>query len=616
MVRGMVSRGWTRAARRVVGIGVVGLAVGVAAAARLSAAPHEPEALGARVTALRLKDTTGKVRSLGEFSYKEALVLVFLGTDCPISNSYAPLLSQLDTRYRLRGVQFLGVNADPAETRATVASHAKAYRFSFPVLRDPRQEVAEEVDARVTPEVFVLDHDRVVRYRGRIDDRYASRTQVRSQATTHDLEAALEAVLAGKPVADPVTRAYGCAIMRGEHAAGAGPVTYYKDVAPIVQGRCQGCHRPGQVAPFSLLTYADAKKWAMEIKTFTQSRQMPPWKAEPGHGDFTDVRRLSDPDVTTLAAWADAGAPAGNPKDAPAPVKWTDDWMLGQPDLVLKMPEPFHVEASGDDIFQVFVLPSGLTETRQVVAMEVKPGNAHVLHHIVAFADATGAARALDARDPAPGYNSGPGGVGFQPSVFLGGWAPGNFPHRLPSGVGRPLPKGADLVIQAHYHKTGKPEDDQTSVGLYFAKEPVRQTVRTLFFGAFNIDIPAGAPRYEAKTSFTAPEDWHMVSVLPHMHLLGQEMKMTATLPDGTVKDLVWVKDWDYRWQDTYYFKQPVALPKGTRIDLSAFYDNSPNNPRNPSKPPRRVTFGEQTTDEMGFAIFDFTVDAQRSAQR
>jgi len=593
---------------------ILGLALSLVGVAGLQAAGKSGETKSSPAKALsaRLQDPAGKPRMLSEFKDKKTLVVVFLGTECPISNSYAEALSKLDARYRDQGVQFVGVNALTGEDVDRVGRHAKEYRISFPVLKDADQALANALGARVTPEAFVLDAGRVVRYQGRIDDSYASRTKKRSQAASRDLEAALDAVIAGKPVAVRLTEALGCPITRTQSAASStAKVTYHRDVAPILQERCQSCHRPGQVAPFSLLSYKDAKSWASEIKTFTQTHQMPPWKAEPGHGDFVDVRRMPDAEIATLAAWADSGAPEGDRKHAPAPKQWADDWMLGKPDLVLKTSEAFNVEATGKDVFRCFVLPTNLTEDKNVVAVEVRPGNARVVHHVINFIDTSGKGRQLDQNDPAPGYSTGPGGIGILPAGALGGWAPGNFPRFLPAGVGMPLPKGSDVVIQVHYHKTGKPETDQTSIGLYFAKEPVQKRLRTWPLTTLAIKIPPDVARHEIKVRHTVPFDVTALTITPHMHLLGKEMKVTATLPDGTVKNMVWIKDWDYRWQDTYRFKEPVALPKGTHLDLVAYYDNTKNNPLNPHNPPKQVGFGEETTDEMAFAFIEYVLDKE-----
>jgi peroxiredoxin len=613
----MGRRGAGRLARRsrvalgLVAVLGVGCAGGSALLGRAGAQGDPKTGIGRKLSDFRLPDSGGHTRALEDFADKKALVVVFLGTKCPVANSYAAPLEKMSRKYQDRSVQFIGINANTDETLEDIAEHARDYQLFFPVLKDARQAVANALGAQVTPEAFVLDQNRAVRYRGRIDDGYATRTQKRPKATTNDLENALEAVLADKPVATPVTKALGCAIVRPEKESSKAGVTYYKDVAPILQERCQSCHRAGQIAPFTLASYADAKKWAGEIKEFTSNRQMPPWKAEPNHGEFADSRRLTDAEVETLARWADAGTPAGRAAHAPKPRKWADGWTLGTPDLVLKMPEPFAVEATGEDVFHCFVLPTNLTEDQQVVAVEIRPGNARVLHHVLNFVDTTGQGRKLDEKHAGVGYPTSPGGIGFFPTGDVGGWAPGNMPRFSPDGVGRFLPKGSDIVIQVHYHKTGKPETDQTTIGLYFAKEPIKKQLRTWPLTTLKINIPPDEARHEVKATMRVPADVHALTITPHMHLLGKEMKVTATFPDGKVQPLIFVKDWDYRWQDTYRFREPVALPKGTRLDLTAAFDNSTGNPRNPSNPPKRVTFGEQTTDEMCFAFIEYTMDQE-----
>jgi thiol-disulfide isomerase/thioredoxin len=586
-----------------------GLTLAAPASLRQAAFAAAPaKASGKRIAEIPLQDGSGKTHTLAEFKGRKALALVFLGTECPIANSYAPELAALSQEYAPKGVQVLGINANPDETTAQVAAHTRSYRLPFPVFKDTRQALADRVGARVTPEAFVLDAAGTVRYHGRIDDRYQSRTKS-GEARVHDLRDALDAVVSGKPVRSAETRVFGCAIVRPERTAALGKVTYHRDVEPILQQRCQSCHRPGQVAPFSLLSYKDARNWGTEIKQFTGSRQMPPWLAEPGHGDFQDVRRLSDDELRKVADWVDGGMPEGNRKDAPPAREWSGEWMLGKPDLVLASSEEYEVAADGPDDFRVFVLPTGVIENKQVVAIDFRPGNSRVVHHVVSFVDTTGKGRELDAASPGPGFSSGPGGVGVLGAAIQGVWAPGNLPRFLPAGVGRPLPKNSDLLIQVHYHKTGKVERDKTEVALYFAKEPVTQQAHTSIFGTFQIDIPADAPRHETRISMTVPFPVKVLNIMPHMHLLGKEMKVTATFPDGTTQDLVWIKDWDYRWQDSYRYREPVRLPRGTKVEVVSYYDNTSANPRNPSNPPRRVRFGEQTTDEMGFAIMEVVPD-------
>jgi mono/diheme cytochrome c family protein len=304
--------------------------------------------------------------------------------------------------------------------------------------------------------------------------------------------------------------------------------TYHRDVARILQQHCQDCHRPGEVAPFSLLTYSHARKRASDIVTVTESRKMPPWPASTTEGGpFRDARVMSPAEIAVLAAWVAADCPEGDPKDAPPARTWTSDWALGEPDLVLSMPAAYTLTADGRDEHRVFVIPSGLTEGKWLSAIDFKPGNPRVVHHILAAFDTAGRARKLDADDPAPGYKVF-GGFNLIPSGGLGGWAPGKRPQSLPSGVGRYLPARADVLLQVHYHKNGKAESDATRIGLYFAKGPIDKQVaggmvtppRSGFFRP-KLLIPAGVANHEVTGAFTIAEDSHLTAVVPHMHWQG-----------------------------------------------------------------------------------------------
>jgi hypothetical protein len=413
------------------------------------------------------------------------------------------------------------------------------------------------------------------------------------------LTAALVTVLRTAP---PVARA------EEPKATDKTTVTYAKDVAPILYAQCASCHHPGEVAPFSLLSYQDAKKRASQLTAVTQSRFMPPWKAD-SHGEFLDERRLTDVQIATLKQWAAAGAPEGNPADLPAAPTFTAGWRLGTPDAVYQQPV-YSVPAEGADVYQCFVIPTDYKEDRYVSAIEVRPGERAVVHHVIAYLDTTGEARKLDAADPAPGYTS-YGGIGVTPSGGLGGWAPGNDARRLDDGVGILLPKGADIVLQVHYHPVGKAEKDQTKLGVYFAKGPVDKRVRIQAVIAPALRVPAGDAHYETGGSQAVPANVTVLGVMPHMHLLGHDMTVAARKPDGTQQPLVSVPDWDFNWQSTYMYKKPIELPQGTRIHLTAHYDNSVDNARNPSDPPKLVTWGEKTTDEMCIAFVFYTVDSE-----
>lgn len=385
----------------------------------------------------------------------------------------------------------------------------------------------------------------------------------------------------------------------GASTAGAGVPTYSKDVAPILLKNCAGCHRPGEVGPFSLLSFKDAARRADFLADVTAERRMPPWKPEPGFGDFHDDRRLTDAEIKTIADWSEAGAPEGDPKDLPPTPKFPEGWQLGTPDLVLRASDSFQVPASGDDVYRCFVIPIPIETDRTVAAVEFRPGNAKVVHHALFFLDSTGEGRKKDEAQAGPGYASF-GGPGILPTGALGGWAPGAMPRLLPEGTGKMLRKGSDLVLQVHYHPVGKPESDRSTVGIYFTKTPARKIVGGLAVRSRDIDISPGEKRHHVTAeSGPLPVDAQAIGITPHMHYLGKEMKVVAETPDGKTVPLIWIKDWDFNWQGQYQYRSPVKLPKGTVVKLDAYYDNSAENPRNPSKPPRHVGWGEQTTDEM-----------------
>ena len=385
------------------------------------------------------------------------------------------------------------------------------------------------------------------------------------------------------------------------------PVTFSESVAPILYANCVTCHRPGEAAPFSLISYSDARRKGRLIAEVTGTRYMPPWRAAHGYGEFADERRLTDAQIATLGEWVKHGMPEGDPKKMPALPKFPEGWQLGTPDLVLRMPAAYQLPASGPDIYRNFVIPTELTENKWVRAVEFRPAARKAVHHALFAYDASGAAAKQDGKDGRPGFSGmGTAGVVGGGGGPLGGWAVGATPMFLPPGVALPLPKGSDLILQMHFHLTGKPEVEQATIGIYFTdRAPERRLwsvqVPALFgFGA-GIDIPPGEKHYVIEDSVTLPVDMKAIFVGAHAHYLAKEMKATATLPDGTTQPLLWIKDWDFNWQDRYIYKTPVPLPKGTRIDVRLTYDNSPDNPRHPNpSAPKRVLWGEQSFDEMG----------------
>lgn len=390
----------------------------------------------------------------------------------------------------------------------------------------------------------------------------------------------------------------------------ASPVTWSEHIAPIVFKHCTECHRPGQGAPFELLTYDDASKRAKMLNVAVETGLMPPWHPDPKVQAFRHARVMTPREKELIGRWSEQGAPEGDPKRAPSPPKYPPDgWRLGTPDLVVSMPQGFPVPATGPDIYRSFVLPVGLPEDRWVKAVEMRTDAPSVVHHVLYFLDDTGEARQRRSRDGKPGFRS-MGIRGF--TGGLGGWAVGATPAFLPDDLALELPKGSDIVLQTHFHPSGKPETATITIGLYFAKTP---PTKRLFafqvpraFGALaGIDIPAGDAAWRLKGSFVVPVDVDLVGVGGHAHYLAKTLDAVAETPDGEKTPLFRIADWDFNWQGQYEYAAPVRVKAGTRIRAELVYDNSPSNPANPNQPPRRVRFGEESEDEMGSITFRCT---------
>jgi len=379
-------------------------------------------------------------------------------------------------------------------------------------------------------------------------------------------------------------------------------VTFNKQIAPIIFNNCSSCHRPGEAAPFSLLSYKDVVPKARLIAAVTSSRQMPPWKAEPASYPYRDERRLTDSQIAMIRDWVKQGMPDGKTEDRPEPPKFSSGWMLGEPDLVVEMPAGYHVPADGPDIYRNIVIPLGLKEDKWVTAIDMRPSARSVVHHVLYFGDPEGKIHERPQEGAEPGFSGMRAGGATVP---LGGWAVGAQPHFFPDDLALEVAKGSDLVIQYHFHPTGKAEIEKSTVALYFAKTPPERRlisvqlppVYSLFAG---LNIPPGEKDYVVRDSYTLPVAMDAVGVGAHAHYIGKKLRLTATLPNGETKTMLTIGDWDFAWQDRYFFQQSVPLPKGTRLDAEIHWDNSAENPHNPSNPPVKVTWGEQSKDEMG----------------
>jgi hypothetical protein len=399
----------------------------------------------------------------------------------------------------------------------------------------------------------------------------------------------------------PLLAAALCAMAMAQGGAPTAAPNYHEHVAPILLGHCANCHRPGEAAPFPLLTFADARKRGRNLLEVVEDGYMPPWHPAPGYGSFRNELRLAEAQVTTLRNWVKAGMPEGPPDKSPKPPTFATGWQLGEPDLVLRTSGAFEVPANGRDIYRNFSLPVGLPEDKWITAIEVRPGSRAVLHHVLVFLDEQGEGQRLEGKDGRPGF----GGMQLQRAPMIGVWAVGGMPEHLPDGLAIKLPKGSDLVLQSHLHPSGKKEKEQTTIGLHFADKPPTRTLVSIqlppFFGATaGLDIPAGEKDYRLQDSFELPCDVDAVTIGGHAHQLCTSVKMFAETKDGAEIPLLHIRDWDFDWQNTYTFREFVRLPKGATLRADLRYDNSKDNPDNPNKPPKRVRWGRQTEDEMG----------------
>jgi tetratricopeptide (TPR) repeat protein len=379
------------------------------------------------------------------------------------------------------------------------------------------------------------------------------------------------------------------------------PLTFNRDIAPIVADRCVGCHRPGGGAPFGLTSYQDVRSRAQLIAQVTRTRAMPPWKADAPLNVFADDRRLTDDQVALIQRWVDQGAVEGDPDPLLNTRFERREWELGTPDLVVTMPTPYEVPAEGTDLIRSFVVPVPATSgrpVRNVRGIEFHPESTGVIHHANIKVDVSRSSRRIDGDDGQVGFEGSGPEARFPDGQFLG-WTPGQRPHMSDDNVWT-LPSGADLVIELHLVSTGKPERIQPKIGLVFTDQAPKRTPYMLRLSNQRLDIPAGESRYVSTDHYDLPVDAELLAMQPHAHNLARTVTGVARLPNGRAEYLIQIDDWDFRWQDVYRYARPVRLPRGTRIEMQYTYDNTDRNPRNPHRPPRRVTFGQSTNDEMG----------------
>lgn len=567
--------------------------------------------IGARIDRFALPDVHGRTRELGDWAEKPLVVIAFLGTECPLSRQYAARLQELSQQYAERGVEFVGIDANAQDSLTDMSNFANQFGIKFTLLKDRDQSVADKFGAVRNPEVFVLDKDHSIRYRGRIDDQFglgSSSGYARTQVKVRNLGEALDELLAGKQVSQSVTQATGCLIGRTPKSQPGGEVTYTRHIAALLQTHCVACHRPGQIGPFALTDYEEVAGWGAMIKEVVTEGRMPPWSANPKFGHFTNDARLSDREKTLIYAWVDHGCPQGDLADLPAPRVWTDGWQIAEPHQIVRMEKPFTVPAEGVVDYQNIVVDPGWTEDKWIQAAEVRPGNRAVVHHIIATAVPPGAtlrsrAARRDAKDSATsdGAPAKPARAddGELRGIKLTAYVPGRLANTNRPGVAMFVPAGSKIAFQMHYTPNGKEQDDQSYIGFVFADpKTVKKRLHGGRAGNSSFVIPPRADNHEVVAEVTMSSDKMMLWMSPHMHLRGKSFRYEAHYLDGRSEILLDVPKYDFNWQITYELAEPKPLPKGTRLVCTAHFDNSEDNPANPD-PTDTVRFGPQTWHEM-----------------
>ena len=560
----------------------------------LACIAKEASPIGKNVESFTLDNCYGKPVSLDDFDDKKIVVVAFLGTECPLAKLYGPRLNDVQTKYKSKGVALLGINSNSQDSLTELAAYAHRFDVNFPLLKDIGNKVADAMQAKRTPEVFVLDQARVVRYHGRIDDQYGVGYS-KERKVHSDLTAAIDDLLAGKKVALAETEAVGCHIGRVKKTQPVGEITYTKHIAAIFNARCVSCHREKEVAPFTLTSYDDIQGWEDTILEVIEDNRMPPWSANPAHGKFSNDARLSDREKELIETWIDNGMPQGDPADLPEPPKFAVGWKIPEPDQVVKMSDKaFTVPAQGVVDYKRFVIDPQWDEDKYIVAAEARPQNRSIVHHILVYVVPPGQRRA-DLRQ------------------VLVGYAPGGLPVKLDDGVAIRVRGGSKLLFEMHYTPNGYKQTDLSYAGFVFTD---KSNVKKHLSGRIAINprfrIPARDSSHKVVADYTSRSDELLLSMTPHMHLRGKSFRYEARYPDGDKEVLLDVPKYDFNWQLKYILDQPKRLPRGTRILCTATFDNSERNLSNPD-PNKDVRWGDQSDEEMMIGFMD-TIPADKDA--
>lgn len=546
-------------------------------------------AAGTALPPVSLQDYRGKAVSTDDYADAKGFVVAFLGTECPLAKLYGPRLQQVADKFRDRGIVVLGINSNQQDSVTEIGAYVRQHGIQFPMLKDPGNKVADSFHADRTPEVFLLDAERNVVYRGRVDDQYVVGIQ-RDKADRADLELAIEDLLAGREIAVPVTQALGCLIGKVRKADESSTVTYSNQIARIFQKRCEECHRSGEIAPFTLQSYDDVVGWGEMIGEVVGNRRMPPWTADAPHGSFANDRSLPDDEREMILTWVKNGCPRGNPKDLPEPRTFVDGWQLSRlPEAVFNMRgKPFDVPADAGPEgvkYQNFWVDPKFKEDKWISEIEVQPGNRAIVHHIIVYVH--------------------PEGRGSK-EVFLAAYVPGLRARAALPGSGKKIPAGSQFRFQVHYTPNGSPQQDLSRVGMNFA-DPAsieNQIITTEVANARFELKPNTDDQVVTARSKPSPVPVTLLSMSPHMHLRGKSFKYELKSPDGESKTLLNVPRYDFNWQGPYILPEPLTVPAGAWLECTATFDNSSKNLANPD-PSKTVRWGDQSWEEMMIGYFD-----------
>jgi len=560
-----------------------------------AAAVEAKTPLGKTIEDFTLRDFRGKQFQLNDLQESKLVVVMFVGVDCPLVRLYGPRVEAMSKEYDAKDVTFIGINANAQDPPTRIGAFANKFDIKFPILKDPDSSIADAFGARRTPEVFVLDQQRVVRYWGRIDDQFGFTSGVgysRQKAERHDLKVAVDELLSGKMVSVPQTKAPGCHIGRVAKVAPHGDVTYANQISRLFNLKCVECHREGQIGPFPMTSYDEVLGWGEMIREVVDEGRMPPWHANPAHGKFKNDCRLTADEKNLVARWVENGQPEGNLADLPEPPTFHKGWAISEPDQVFHMNDDgFEVPAEGVVEYQHYTVDPGFTEDKWVTAAEARPGNFAVVHHIIVFVIPPHAR-----------------GRQIELQGALLGYAPGTQATQLREGYAIKIPAGSRLVFQLHYTPVGTVETDRSSIGFNFVDEDqVTHEVLGGVCGTLDFTIPAEAGNHAIVAKETLKRDTMLLSMLPHMHLRGKAFTYEATYPDGKSEVLLDVPEYDFNWQLWYEQAEPKLLPKGTELKCTAYYDNSDNNVYNPDAS-IDVSFGNQTWEEMMFGWYAYAI--------